>query len=263
MAERTSYQEGTPNWIDLSTPEVDASKRFYGQLFGWELEDIHDPVGDLVYVIARKDGKQVAGIGPQQPGMQGMPAMWLTYIAVDDADAAVDRIKQAGGSVMAEPMDVMGEGRMAVATDPTGATFAVWQAGKHYGAQLVNEHATFTWNELLTRDTAAARDFYVSAFGYEAAEQPMGEGAEPYVLWQLDAETPVGGMMNMRGFPEQVPPHWNVYFNVDDVDAFVAKAKELGGNVLIDPPVDTPFGRMSQIHDPQHGAFSVMTPPTG
>ncbi len=103
----------------------------------------------------------------------GQPCEWNTYVSVEDADATMAKVRDAGGTVMVEPMDVMGMGKMALFTDPTGAACGVWEPGTFVGAELVNEDGAFGWNELGTRDVAAARDFYGEVFGWTVDEQDM------------------------------------------------------------------------------------------
>ena len=94
MAQRTHYTPGTFSWIDLTTPDQAASKRFYGELLGWSFQDL--PVGEgAYYSMAVIDGQPVAAIAPQ-PDQQrdaGVPPLWNSYITVDSADAAVDRAR--------------------------------------------------------------------------------------------------------------------------------------------------------------------------
>src|SRR5215210_6034585 len=124
-----SYPPGTPTWVDLTTPDVNAAARFYGELFGWEAEDLGQHAGH--YHMFRKDGKMVAAATPMDPNQH--PA-WATYIATDDANATAAKVREAGGQVVMEPFDVMDSGRMAVFQDPAGAFIAAWQPGTHKGA---------------------------------------------------------------------------------------------------------------------------------
>jgi uncharacterized protein len=175
-------------------------------------------------------------------------------VIVDDLGGTVERINRAGGDVMAQ-IDVMDQGRMALFADPTGAVCCLWEPGEHRGAQLLNEPGAMSWNELATRDTAAAKSFYGQAFGWEARDQDMG--GIPYTTWLL-ADHPVGGMFDMSGnLPDQIPPHWLTYFNVEDCDAAVAKASELGGSVLREP-TDIAPGRFAVLSDPNGAAFAVI-----
>ncbi len=144
-----SYSPGTPSWVDLASPDVEASVAFYGGLFGWEAPELAPEAGG--YRTFELGGVAVAGCGPIM--MEGQPPAWLTYVSVDDADGAVARITEAGGTVYVQPMDVLDVGRMAVFADPTGGACAVWQAKAHIGAGLVNEPGALVWNELATRDT--------------------------------------------------------------------------------------------------------------
>lgn len=250
MADVTDHTPMTPSWIDIGT-DVEGAKAFYTGLFGWATEDAGPPEETGGYGFFTKDGKMVAGYGPQQsPG----PPFWATYISVPDADAVTKEVEAAGGQVVVAPMDVMDAGRMAVFTDTTGAFISAWQPGQHRGAQVVREAGAFSWCELATRDVPAAEAFYETVFGWGAHTH---EGAMPYSEFKLGGES-IAGMMPMPDtMPAEVPPHWRIYIEVDDVDATAARAQELGGNVLLSG-MDYPGGRLAVISDPQGATFGVM-----
>jgi uncharacterized protein len=256
MPVRTSYAQGTPNWVDLQTSDQAAAKQFYSGLFGWTYDD--QPMGEgAVYSMAELGGEHVAAIAPQPAEMAaaGAPPMWNTYIAVDSVDDAVAKVEAAGGQIAMPPFDVMDAGRMAFVLDPSGAAVALWQANQHIGATLVNETGTLTWNELITTDPAAAK-FYEQVLGVTTSTMDMGTGE--YTLFHV-ADQMVGGSIPPP--MEGVPNHWHVYFAVDDADATAAKAAELGGSVMV-PPFDTPVGRMVVLADPQGAVFSIIKPAT-
>jgi uncharacterized protein len=248
MAERSSYDPGTPSWVDLTIPDLDGALRFYGGLFGWEFEDQGEEAGH--YHQALKDGKRVAGVGPNQPGSPPM-AFWTTYLTGTDVDAHAAAITQAGGTVMFGPMQVLEAGRMVVGQDPGGAMFGIWEPGEHAGAQLVNEHGTLGWNELLTRDLEGAERFYGALFDYAFEGLPEDPGG--YRLLKL-GESYVGGIWTLT---EETPAHWVTYFKFDDVDSGFERARELGGELLTDP-VDSPYGRYAPVRDPQGAVFRLI-----
>ena len=255
MTEMTEYVPGTPSWVDLATPDMDKTTDFYGGLFGWDIHESSRPEESGGYRVAECGGKSVAGVMPLM--QEGQPPVWSSYISVEDADATVTKAKDAGGTVFAEPMDVMDLGRMAVFADPTGAVIGIWQPKEMKGAQLVNEPVSVCWNELNTRDTDAAAAFYSAVFGWNAE---VAEGSEMnYVTFQRDDGSWIGGMMDMANtpMPAEIPPHWLVYFAVADTDATIAQAKETGGN-LAAGPIDIPFGRFAVMTDPNGSAFAVM-----
>ena len=254
MPERTSYEPGTPAWVDIGT-DVDGAKAFYGALFDWDSQDAGPPEETGGYGFFMKKGKMVAGYGPQQnPG----PPFWSCYVSVADADAVAKTIEGAGGTTVMAPMDVMTAGRMGVFQDSTGAFFSVWQPGEHIGAQIVSEPGTFCWSELSTRDVDGAIAFYDSVFGWTAN---VHEGEMQYVEFMLNGNA-MAGMMSMPAeVPEQAPPYWLVYFMVDDVDAATAKAQSLGATPMV-PPMDIPDGgRFSVQNDPQGAAFGLFKGP--
>jgi uncharacterized protein len=257
MPERTSYAQGTPCWVDVSSPDAAASVAFYGAVFGWDHETGGEETGG--YVRFSKDGKSVAGLMPQMDPNQ--PIVWNTYLCADDADEVATKATEAGGQVVVEPMDVLDLGRMGFVVDPTGAFVGFWQPGTMLGSEVVNEANTLGWNELATRDADAAAAFYEAVFGMQAtAWEGDADGPADYRVWNVDGKT-VGGLMPMNEqFPEEVPPHWMTYFMVDDTDATVAKATAAGGGNPV-APFDLPgVGRIAILTDPFEAHFSVMVP---
>jgi uncharacterized protein len=254
MPKRTSYAQGTPNWVDLQSSDQGAAKAFYGQLFGWAFDDQPMPDGP-VYSMAKLGDEHVAAIASLSPEMMaaGHPSAWNTYIAVDSVDDAAAKVEAAGGKVAMAPFDVMDAGRMAFVLDPSGAPVALWQANQHIGATLVNEPGALTWNELITDDPSAVT-FYEQVAGMTTATMDMGDGE--YTLFEAGGQQ-VGGSMPPR--MPQIPNHWHVYFAVTDADATAAKTAELGGTVMVEP-FDTPVGRMAVLRDPQGAIFSIIKP---
>lgn len=248
---QTPYAPGTPCWVDVSSRDMAATTAFYEGVLGWESQIATEPEAGG-YTTFSKDGKAVAAAGPAQGDA---PPAWTTYFATDSVEGTLKQATDAGATRLMEPLDVMEYGRMAVLMDPTGAAFALWQAGTMAGAELVNAPGALTWNELLTRDVDAASAFYGSVL--HLAGDPMDYGGTTYTMLKLDGK-PVAGMMAMDDtFPPEVPPHWRVYFDVADCDATVARATELGAQVSM-PPTDTPAGRMAGLIDPQGAGFWVI-----
>jgi len=256
MSERTSYTPGTPCWVDLGTPDIDAAAAFYGGLFGWSVEEGENAEQTGGYRLAELRGKPAAGAMPLM--QEGQPPAWTTYVSVEDADATATKVREAGGQVFAEPMDVMELGRMAIFADPTGAVFGIWQPGTFFGAGLVNEANTLSWNELNTRDTNAAKDFYSAVFGWTYEDMEV-ENVGTYTALQVEANS-VGGMLDITGrVPDEVPAHWLTYFAVEDTDATLEKLKESGGGVNFGP-LDIIAGRFAVVHDPFGAVFAVIKP---
>jgi hypothetical protein len=266
MQEVKQYPAGTFSWVDLATPDAAAAKAFYTHVFGWEAHD--SPAGpDSVYTMLSLAGKHVAGLYEMsaEQRAQGIPPHWLSYVTVDDIDAATEKVTALGGTVLAGPMDVMEAGRMAMVQDPTGATFALWQAGQHIGAALVNIPGTFSWNELATTDVDKAGAFYGGLFGWEVTKDDMPTG--PYYTVKNKGRM-AGGMLQMTAEWGDMPPSWSVYFTVEDCDATIKQVHELGGNALMEPFEIPEVGRFAVMQDPQGAHFTIikayaMDPPPG
>lgn len=256
----TQHALGTFNWPELGTTDQAAAKQFYTALFGWTFEDQDmGPMG--VYTIFKRDGADVAALYTLEPKMQemGVPPNWAAYVTVDNADAAAAKATSLGGTVMMAPFDVMEHGRMAVITDPQGATFCAWQAKKHIGVGVLGEHNSLGWTQLNAKDPAKAKAFYTALLGWKSQDDPMGPefGGGHYTTF-LKADGPAGGMMPMPP-GEQAPSHWLSYFAVANVDAAHQKATSLGAKPYV-PPMDIPgTGRFSVVADPQGAVFALVS----
>ncbi len=255
MGERSSHAAGTFSWTDLTTTDQPAAKAFYTSLFGWDVQDM--PVGpegeEMFYSMMSLDGKHVAAISPQpqQQRDAGVPPVWNSYVTVESADASLERAKELGGTVHAPAFDVMEAGRMGVIQDPQGAYLLVWQPKQHNGAQLVNAPGALTWNELASPDTDASSAFYGGLFGWTVA--PFEGPPMPY--WSIkNGEANNGGIRELS--PPGMPPNWLVYFGVEDIDAALAKAGELGGETMFGPQ-DIGIARIATVKDPQGAVFAV------
>jgi len=249
----TAWPAGTPCWVDLGTNDVSRAKAFYEGLFGWDTQV--GPPESGGYVMCEVQGQPVAGIGPKM-GPAEAPSAWTTYLASDDADATASRITASGGHVMAEPFDVMDVGRMAVAADPGGAVFGVWQARAHTGMRLANEPGSVCWNENMSRSFDANKAFYRAVFGYSYDD--MSSDDFSYATFKTTGEGLGGiGDLGMEA-PAETPAHWRTYFGVDDTDEAVEMTTKLGGRVIA-PAWDTPYGRMAILSDDQGAAFAVMS----
>lgn len=248
--EQSSYESGTPCWVDLGAADPAAAIGFYSKLFGWEAGDPHPEAGG--YRLFLRGGKPVAGIGPKQGDG---PSHWTTYISVADAEATTARVLVVGGQVHVEPMDVMTEGRMAVYSDSAGAGFAVWQPKAHHGSAVVGEPGSMCWHELGTRNAIAATDFYREVFDWLAEVQEV-EGHQ-YTLFKL-GDHHVAGMLEMDDrWPAEAPSYWMPYFAVEDCEATVSQISAAGGSTLSGPR-DVPQGRFAVVTDPEGAPFGVM-----
>ncbi|WP_236243034.1 VOC family protein [Streptomyces sp. CC228A] len=255
--------EGTPCWADVLLPDLEAGKRFYGELFGWTFADSSETYGP--YATAFSEGLLTAGLVPKGDGR--MPTAWGVHLAASDAVALTARIEDAGGRVITRPTRVGSAGITALVADPGGAVFGLWQAQDRAGFEKQGRPGSFAWAEVYTRaaDKDAVDAFYETVFGYRTRD--LDDPAVDYRVWsprtaqEASDETAIGGRSVIGpAFPAEMPAHFLVYFAVEDCDAAAAEAVRLGGRVT-EEPFDTPYGRIAVLADNQGAVFAVLAEP--
>ncbi|WP_351236535.1 VOC family protein [Streptomyces sp. NPDC002133] len=252
MTEATRRRLGTPCWVSLMVHGLAATQDFYRALFGWDFVPGPQQLGP--YVRALIDGKEVAGIG-QLPPDRHLPLAWTTYMATDDADETAEQIRMCGGTVGVGPLDAADAGRLAIAADPEGAVFGVWQAAAHAGIALFGTHGTPVWHELVTRETSSVSKFYQSVFGYDV--EPVVSADFDYLTLHLEGR-PVASLHGVGNtLPRDRGSHWMTYFEVEDADETAALVADLGGHVLHEPREGT-SGRIATVADPEGAVFTIV-----
>jgi predicted enzyme related to lactoylglutathione lyase len=261
MSERDGFQPGVPSWVDVMGPDTGRLTDFYGAVFGWDFtgpgEMPGDPPGE--YFVAQLRGRDVAGVATLPAQSKG-PG-WNTYIEVESVDRTAAAIEEAGGTILAQPFDALPAGRIAVAADPTGASFAIWTPGERRGAQLVNEPSAWSMSALSTPDRDAAAAFYERVFGWTLDTFQVGDmevglfrlpgyvGGEP--------EQPVPRDLVATAAPPGGETGWNVDFWIADVDRAVAAAEQHCGSVVSPVAENIPPFRQAVLADPNGVPFSV------
>lgn len=268
MGDEQVHVTGAPCWADLSSPDLVASARFYGDLFGWETARVGGAGMSAGGFTFQLDGHDVAGLG-RLPDDE--PAAWTMYVAVASADAAESAVEAHGGDTLLAPSDAGDLGRMALLTDPSGAVLGVWEPAEHPGAGLVDAPGAMCWHQLACRDVDGAKEFYGAVFGWVGLTTPYETST--YTTWYLNGRDPgterwgaggvgraVAGMVEMdRSWPRDLPAHWLVCFAVDDCDAVAESVGELGGEVSVEP-LDIPeVGRLTVLGDPHGAVFATVT----
>lgn len=234
-------------WHDHSSNDPDKARSFYNELFGWESDVVQ--IQGFEYPMIKANDQTHGGFGPAQGGA---PPHWLGHVLVDDADAAAERAKGAGGTVITGPMDIPNVGRFAVIQDPQGAVFSVFASA----GEPQTPEGVFVWNELVTTDIDTAKRFYGEVVGWSAKDMDNpGDTPGAYTVF-LNGEEQRGGAYPRP--PEMdAPPHWMLYVGSSDVDSDTKKAKKLGAQVYMEP-FDVPtVGRLSIIADPTGAVFGI------
>ncbi len=258
MPIKTDYKLGQFCWVDLAAHDIDEAATFYGDFLGWTRERRDLPEGAPRYEMLTLDGRKIAGIGQMSADMisSGVPPTWNSYLNVEDVDAIAARSKGLGATVTVPPMDAADAGRLAFIQDPTGAIVGLWQKQLHFGSEQVGDAGCAYWNELQTRDSDAAQEFYGSLFGWQFEERT--DDIVSHRLIHCDG-SPNGSIVQMDERWGNMPPRWAVYFAVENADFAADQLRQLGGMVYV-PPFDYPIGRTAMVGDIEGAMFNVLEP---
>lgn len=252
----TAFAEGAPCWVDAMLPDLEAGKRFYGELFGWTFSEERPEFGN--YTLAFLDGRKVAGLMPKKDGR--MPTVWSLYFATPDIARTGARVGQSGGQVITDGVPVGDEGSMLLAADPGGAVFGAWQGARHQGFEVQAEPGAYVWMGLSTRAPEEVDTFYGKVFGFEgAADGPMASPG--FLPWRVPGRKgEIGARIVLsEEAPAELPAHFTVFFLAEEMDAALRTAARLGGRVLSEPQ-GTPGGAFALIADDQGATFGLMAP---
>jgi uncharacterized protein len=258
MPTRDRAPLGSPCWADLWTSDVEGSRAFYSEVFGWEAQEPSPEFGGY-FMFTRKGVPVAGGMGDMGPDMKANDS-WKIYLNTDDIAKTLVSAPAAGAEVIAPAMPVADLGTQAILIDPTGAHLGTWQPGTFPGFTVLGEHGSPGWFELLTRDYSAALDFYRTVFHWTIESVGDSDQFRYSVVKNPDEDGEVAGIMDAAAFlPEGVPAHWSVYWEVDDPAATIDIVTKLGGSV-VSALEDTPYGRMATVTDPAGAQFKLHAP---
>lgn len=253
---------GEPTYLELDSDDLDGAKAFYGELFGWEF---HDQGAELGHYHQIRSGELLVGgamstVGMPCPEGGKIPSRWMVFLATDDIEGTCRRAAEAGATVAVSPMSPGDTGRAAVLIDPSGAVVGLWQAGTIVGTDLPRAAGSPVWFELMTKDFDAALPFYREVLGWDV-QAYSEEGSDWRYVTNGTGENSVAGMGDAAGvFADDVPSAWRVVLGIADFDTALARIPELGGAVL-DGPMDSPYGRLATVRDPQGATFQLLGVP--
>lgn len=251
---------GSPVWVDLGVPDLQAVRGFYETLFGWEFEDMGPDFAH--YHMVTNGGAPVGGAMGQLESEAEQPAAWTVYLKTEDIERSLTDTAAAGGNVIVPAMPMPGLGSMGIVTTPGGEGLGLWQAGGFEGFALNGTVGAPVWFEVMSFDFAADAEYYRTVWGWEPT--PLSDGGEEAGGEDVDYANNHPGEAATAGlcaaprewFPEGTPSFWRAYFTVEDADAAAEQVRQLGGTVL-DGPLDTPFGRLATVADPAGATFQI------
>ena len=248
-------------WYELLTTDMAGARRFYGSVLGWTAHDA--ATSKFAYSVFSAGGLPVCGLMelPQEERRMGATPRWVGYVAVDDLDLTVDRLKLLGGAVYVPPAET-NIGRIAIVADPQKATFALAQGLAQYLAQglkhdpfplQAEELGGVVWHELLAGEWRAAFAFYHELFGWQRTQSGSGS-PDSYQLLSAGDQT-IGGMFTKLPFAPI--PFWLYYFNVPDIAVATDRVMAGGGRIVQGPNQLPDVGWIAWCVDPQGAMFAL------
>lgn len=231
---------GRPCWIDITATTADDRERlvdFLCDLFGWTFEVTGPDTG--YYTMLRHEGLDVAAVGQQPQGT----ARWVTYLATDDVADSARRVRESGGQVVMEPMAVMRAGSMAVAVDPVGAVFGMWQPDLFAGFPVVIAAGCPEWFHHGSSDPGTAARFYAQAFDLRAVSE------EGDIMMGRDGR----GFFSLGRNAGERPADLRPVILVDDLDLLESRVVKAGGEIYASG-IEVPGGFATTFSDPVVGA---------
>ena len=257
MAVTTSPLLGRPVWYELMTTDMQAAESFYRSVVGWTAEPF-DGAGKPYTALSRDGGVSIGGI-IAKPSEVKAPPFWAMYVSVPELEDAVGHITRLGGSAHTGVIAIPGVGHLRLMMDPQGAAFYIIEpASAEQRPETEPQIGDASWHELMTTDAQAALSFYQAVFGWRPDEvMDMGPMGKYHMFSRPQGHGTIGGMMNRPPAMANVPPNWQIYFRVPDVDAATGRITANGGRIL-NGPMDVPGGdRVVNAMDPQGAAFGL------
>jgi len=250
-------------WHDLISDEPAASRRFYGELFGWTFE----PVAGINYELIRHRGELIGGMVDQN-GLPVEPdiSQWVVVFAVADADGASRRVQEARGKVLTPPTDLGRRGRMAVARDPGGALLGLLQTrgGDPRDTDKVPAPGAFLWDELWATDFPAAERFYQGLARFARDFRRIQPGVDHETVEYTVLSSQRRNRFGIRTNPiEGMRQSWLSYLRVEDsrqLGTILSRVSAFGGKVLL-PATDRPggLGQLAIVSGPSGAVIGLQT----
>lgn len=250
------HQFGRFCWFELTTHDLVRAKVFYHQLFGWESVDLPNSP-DSSYSMQLLSSKTVAGITEATPSQRqhGLPTHWMSHIYTDDIEESQKLVHKLGGKVLQPAKQVVENGWKAIIQDPQGGIVALWEPKAMGGVQIEEVAGSVDWCELASNNPQGAEHFYGALFGWEAKRNEAVNN--PYTVFHKGGQN-VAGMVQIDEERGNTPPHWGMYFTVENCERSVQLALNLGAQLVVQPTDLIGVGRFSALSDPQGAMFYLM-----
>ena len=255
MPVATSTLLGRPLWYELMTTDMKAAESFYETVVGWRTSPSEG--SGQPYTMFNRGGDVSVGGVMARPADVKAPPFWAMYVGVPKIEDAAAHIIRLGGKTHTGIIQVPDVGRMQLMMDPQGAAFYIFEpARSEQRPETAPEIGEASWHELMTTDAPAAMTFYQQVFGWQPSDTMDMGAAGKYQMFNRPHGM-IGGIMNKPPEMANVPPNWQIYFRVPDVDAAAERIKANGGRIL-NGPMDVPGGdRVVNAMDPQGAAFGL------
>ncbi len=241
------YLYGKFVWRDLLTYDVNATRKFYGELFGWQFRESNR--GNYLTII--QNGVPIGGIVyVEEIKKKHYRAQWMSYLSVPDVDSALALVQEMGGTVLRKPQDIPQRGRFAIVRDSQGALLALLHTTAGDPPDREIRDFEWLWEENLTENVTLGVEFYTRLVGYTAEplnNPQIADTSFQYYVLKKDGK-PRAGITHVPW--QGVKPNWLPYIKVSDLQSLMEKVEKLGGKIYLAPHSEVRQGKVALIADP-------------
>ncbi len=250
----SEHRVGKVIWLDLETTHLSAAKKFYAGLFGWHFRDYH--ADQMDYAVAMQGDHAVAGILQRRIRKdEERASAWLPFIAAREVDAAVTISLQHHAQIDSEPENLPLRGRQALLTDPEGVRFGILASSSGDPPDTAATPGTWMWTALVARDSADEAVFYQKVFGYSLLGMPTNTGFERIRL-SSDGQARIS-VSEMAADAASAHPYWIQFVRVANATDTVARARKLGGQVILNVQRNDRGDQSAVLSDPTGARFGI------
>ncbi len=247
--EAHNYHPGKFVWFDLFTTDIQQAMPFYSELFDWKFNPIQFSTHTIVTILFEND--PIGAIVQRKDTTIG--SKWLSYLSVEDINNTITTLSNNQGEVILHIGEMPNRGEVAIVADSQQATFAIIKSYNGDPDDIEFQANKWISTELWTKDVEQAVNFYQKMIQYQTHLVQLDDSTT-YTLLIRDGYRR-GGVVKIPW--DDIKPEWIPYIAVEDIEITIEKVKELGGEILLEPELESLEGKVAIIADPTGAVLGI------